>query len=383
MSPLRVLFFCPVLGGGGAEMQVLRLANGLVDEGVEPALAVARGGGSYESRLRGEVPRLICQRWVRSSLASTVASVPALARRIAGLRPDVVCSLQEHAHVALRAAVRLSGMRPRVVAGIQNSFSARAGNEPGWARAILHPRYRAAYAAADHVIAISQGVARDLANCVPAVAGKISVVYNAGMDARLLELARAPLDRPRPAGRLIVNCGRLTRQKDQATLLSAFAAVKGQPAPELWILGEGEERPGLERLSRELGVSSRVTFLGFQSNPYPFLAAADVFVLSSRWEGFANVVVEALACGTPVVSTDCPYGPSEILAGGEFGRLVPVADAAGLSRAVEATLAEGKPPALSERNRERAKCFDANASARGYAASLREAAKGRANGVAL
>jgi glycosyltransferase involved in cell wall biosynthesis len=378
MPPLRVLFFCPVLGGGGAEMQVLRLVNGLVDEGVEPALALARGEGSYESRLRREIHPLICQRWTSSSLASTAAAVPALAGRIKALRPEVVCSLQEHAHVALRAAVRLSGARPRVVAGIQNSFSARAGSEPRWARSLLHPRYRAAYAAADHVIALSRGVAQDLATCVPAAAGKISVVYNAGMDERLLDLARAPLDLPRPSGPLLVTCGRLTRQKDQATLLSAFAELRSEAPPELWILGEGEERAELQRLARELGVSSRVTFLGFKSNPYPFMAAADVFVLSSRWEGFANVVVEALACGTPVVSTDCPYGPAEILADGEFGRLVPVGDAPGLARAVEAALAEGRTAALSARNRERAARFDAKASARGYAGVLRRVAAGRA-----
>jgi glycosyltransferase involved in cell wall biosynthesis len=365
---LRGLFFCPKLGGGGAEMQVVRIVNELPELGVEPVVAVSRGRGEYESRLRSDVELETCQRLVRSSTLGVLASIPALRSLIRRHRPDVVCAIQEHASAALAAAVAFSERKPRLVLGIQNNFSARLETEPSWTRALLHPRYRSAYAAADWVIANSSGVADDLATQVPSTRDKLSVVYNAGLDRHVFELAREPLPEPRPSGSVIVTCGRLTQQKDQQVLLRAFARLRTSLEATLWILGQGEERPHLEALARELGVESRVRFWGFRENPYPFLSAADVFVLSSRWEGFGNVVVEALACGVPVVSTDCPHGPREILDGGRYGRLVPVGGVVELSRAIEETLASERMEEGAALLRERALVFTAEASARGYAA---------------
>nr|WP_281504606.1 glycosyltransferase [Chromohalobacter sarecensis] len=129
-----------------------------------------------------------------------------------------------------------------------------------------------------------------------------------------------------------MHVGRLDVQKNQALLLSAFSlAVKSVPDIKLVILGEGEEKNNLEKLASELGVKDSVDFVAFQDNPYPYYKAADLFVLSSDWEGFGNVIVEALACGTPVISTDCPGGPSTILANGKYGVLVPCGDAERLS----------------------------------------------------
>ncbi len=362
---VRSLFFCPVLGGGGAEMQVVRVVNHLSRFGVDSVVAVARGRGKYESRLDAEVELVACQRLLRSSTLGVLASIPALRRVIRRYRPDVVCAIQEHTSAALSAAMAISDTRPRLVLGIQNNFSARLATEPYWARALLHPRYRAAYEAADWIIANSRGVGEDLSRQVPATQGKVSVVYNAGVDQRVFELAAEPLLERRPAGQVLVTCGRLTEQKDHETLLRAFARVTTRPWPTLWILGEGEERPRLEALTRELQLESRVKFWGFRENPYAFLAAADVFVLSSRWEGFGNVVVEALACGLPVVSTDCPHGPSEILDGGKYGKLVPVGAVAELAAALSETLASETSKERATELRLRALEFTAEASARG------------------
>ncbi len=348
-------------------MQVVRVVNELPGFGVEPILAVARGRGKYESRLRTDIELLTCQRWVRSSTLGVVASIPALRGLISRFRPDVVCAIQEHASAALAAAVAISEPKPRLVIGIQNNFSARLATEPYWARALLHPRYRAAYAAADWVIANSTGVADDLAAQVPAARHKVSVVYNAGFDTRVFELAAEPLPEPRPPGQLVVTCGRLTEQKDQDLLLRAFARLDRDPRPTLWVLGQGERLPRLQALARELCIESRVKFWGFCENPYPFLAAADVFALSSRWEGFGNVLVEALACGLPIVSTDCPHGPREILDDGRYGKLVPVGDVAGFAASLREALISEKSQSQAEQRRERALAFTAAASARGYA----------------
>jgi glycosyltransferase involved in cell wall biosynthesis len=137
----------------------------------------------------------------------------------------------------------------------------------------------------------------------------------------------------------VLGAGRLTAQKDFATLLSAFALAKERQPLRLIILGEGELRDPLQALASELGVAPEVRFPGFVENPYAFMSRSRVFVLSSAWEGFGLVLVEAMACGTPVVSTDCPAGPAEILEGGKYGRLVPVGDAIALAEAILATLA--------------------------------------------
>lgn len=358
-------------------MQVVRLVNELGALGIEPLVAVARGGGKYESRLERDVQLVACQRVARSSLVSVSVAAGGLRRALVQSRPTVVCALQEHTSAVLSAVARTLSVRPRIVLGIQNTFSARVATEPAWARLLLHPAYRAAYAGAEAVIANSYGVADDLASQVPEVAGKLGVVYNAGLDERLPALAREPLSEPRPPAPLLVTCGRLTAQKDHATLLRAFAEVRYQPLPELWLLGDGEERRALEQLARELRVESRVRFLGFRDNPYPFMAAADVFVLSSRWEGFGNVVVEALACGAPVVATDCPSGPGEILDHGRYGRLVPVGDAAALARGIEQALSAGKTADQATAARTRATTFSARASAEGYASVFRALAAGK------
>jgi glycosyltransferase involved in cell wall biosynthesis len=369
-KPLNVLFFSPSLGVGGAEMQVLRLLQRLDRASIRPSLSVARGGGSYESRLPADISVHVCTHGINSSLLSVASSIVALRQRIERERPDVVMALLEHASVVLVSALALLAHPPKLVLGIQNNFSQTLATVPRSLAWLLPRLYRRAYERADHVIAISRGVARDLSQHLPSTAPKTSVVYNAGMDEELEQLARAPLAEARSARPLLVACGRLSEQKDYVTLIRALPLLATQPAPELWVLGEGALKESLQRLAGELGVLERIRWLGFQKNPFPFMAAADAFVLSSRWEGFANVVVEALACGTPVVATNCPYGPEEILDGGRYGKLVQVGEPAALARAIDEQLARGKSPALSAELRQRARSFDALSSAAGYTSAL-------------
>ena len=174
----------------------------------------------------------------------------------------------------------------------------------------------------------------------------VPVVHNPavgpGFAERMGETAEHPWFRD-GGGAVILAAGRLARQKDYPTLLRAFAQVARQRHVRLMILGEGEEKRTLEKLASELAITNRVAMPGFVANPYPWMKQARVFVLSSRWEGFGNVIAEALACGTPVVSTDCPSGPREILRGGRLGALVPVGDAAALGDAIAAALVRPAP----------------------------------------
>jgi len=169
--------------------------------------------------------------------------------------------------------------------------------------------------------------------------------------AEVWEKAQAPLDHPwfRPGQPpLLLAVGRLQMQKDYPTLIRAFAQVRQSRRARLLILGEGKERLMLEALIKKLGLEEDVSLPGFVMNPYAYMARASLFVLSSRWEGLPTVLIEALCCGTPVVSTDCPSGPREILRDGQYGQLVPVAQADALAKAIETTLADKAPNPPSE-----------------------------------
>jgi glycosyltransferase involved in cell wall biosynthesis len=166
---------------------------------------------------------------------------------------------------------------------------------------------------------------------------------------------------------VILSVGRLSAEKDYPTLLRAFALLQNQVPARLILLGEGGQRAGLERLASELGIGATVSLPGFVRNPFAYMARARVFVLSSLFEGFGNVLVEALACGCQVVSTHCPGGPGEILDRGRYGRLVPVGDHAALARAILEAIAE---PMDTEALRRRADDFSVERAARRHLDAL-------------
>jgi glycosyltransferase involved in cell wall biosynthesis len=205
---------------------------------------------------------------------------------------------------------------------------------------------RLLYPMADAVVAVSQGVARDLAAITGLPSHRIQVVPNPVVTPHLFRLAQEPIAHPwlhDPERPVIMGMGRLTRQKDFPTLLRAFAKVRAEKRCRLIILGEGGERFGLEALAGSLGIGDDVHLPGFVLNPYPYLAGAALFVLSSVWEGFGVVLAEAMALGVPVVATDCPSGPREILRDGQIAPLVPMGDPEALAGAMLDTLA--RPPA--------------------------------------
>ena len=372
---MEILFYTSSLGGGGAEKHVQRIANAIQEIGHQVTVAIARSGGSYEQDLSQEIERIVLSEgWLNSSTWRLMRSVRPLRKYISEHRPDVVCSVMDHVNVRLLRA--LSGLEdpPPAVISVQNNPERRFGEKAGWRNRLLHWRMQRSYGNANQVVALSQGVARQLDEMNLADSDRLTVIHNAGLDDEIYETKEFPInERVVPGEPLVIACGSLTEQKGYPYLLDAFHRVRGKREAKLWILGEGEQREYIESEISALGLEEDVELLGFRDNPFKFMAAADVFVLSSLWEGFGNVVVEAMACGTPVVSTDCPYGPGEIITHGETGLLVSPADSKALAEALLRVLDDRElRERLAENGRERARDFHAAEIGRQYLELFRE-----------
>lgn len=337
--PARVALFLPTFEGGGAERAFINLARGFRDLGVRTDFVVANADGPY----RDEVPEGVSL--VDLQARRFVLSLPALVRYLRQTRPDRLYSALEEANVFALLARRLAGGPTLVFPSIRNTLSQEKGNEP--LRSLVIRRLaRRLYPGADGIVAVSKGAAEDAAATLGLAAERISVISNPTVTPDLGALAAAPLDDPwfgdgEPP--VVLGCGRLVPQKDFSTLLAAFAILRARRSARLVILGEGPLRDDLGRQAEALGVAGDVSFPGFDANPFRYMARAGVFALSSKHEGSPNVLVQALACGVPVVATDCPSGPSEILPGVPHGRLVPVGDPAALAAAMDALLGAGGP----------------------------------------
>ena len=363
-----IALFVPSLSGGGAERAILGVAAGLSERGVPVDLVLVRAEGEYLGRMPEGV------RLIDLDSRRTAASLLKLVGYLRRERPAALLSTLAHANVVALLAKLTLGGRIRVVARMESTFS-EAFDSGSFKQRLTLRLLKLLLPAADGIAAVSQGVADDLRELLPAASHKVTTIYNPVVIPEIVEQAAAPVSHPwfkDDGPPVILSAGRLTTVKDHATLLRAFAEVVRSRPARLVILGEGPERENLLDLAESLDVSRHVDMPGFEVNPFAYMSRSSVFVLSSRYEGFPNVLAQAMACGTPVVSTDCRSGPSEILEDGKWGRLMPVGDWRAMSEAIQDTLDN---PIPAERLIARASDFSADASIDRYLQLLTESAK--------
>ena len=346
MKEKAISILLPDLRGGGAERVNIDLAREFARAGhvVEFVLMQARGELLDEARESFSVVDLATPR----ARALPLAFAHYLRRR----RPDALLAAMWPLTVIAPLAARLSGHRCKVLVSEHGILSAQY-RDWGWRhRAALRTSIAVGYRLVNCRVGVSCGVIDDMAALSGLGRGAFDVIHNP-VQPRPQPSRQAIHDAEAlwsgPKGARIVTVGTMKTVKNHPLLLRAFARLD-RPEARLMFVGDGAGRDALLSLAQELGIAERVILAGFHPDPTPFYKTADLFVLSSDYEGFGNVIVEALACGTPVVSTDCPSGPGEILYGGRFGRLVPVGDAGALAEAMHAALdAPADPDALKHR----------------------------------
>ena len=337
-----ISLFIPNLDGGGAERVMLHLAEGFAERGFDVDLVVAQAEGAYLSK----IPETI--RLVNLDARSPVILFKTLAlkRYLKQEQPTFLISTLDIFSSATWAK-RLAGVSTQVVMCVQTNLSQQFRDR----HAMLMQKIKWAvvryfYPWADAIVTASEGVARDIEQHAKISMQRMTVIHNPVVTSDFTEKAQEAIahswfaDNQPP---VLLGVGRIVKQKSFATLIQAFALVRQHCPARLMILGdvdprEPEVKPELDLLIKKFGLQDDVLFLGFVENPYAYMARANVFVLSSIYEGFGNVVAAAIAAGTPVVSTDCESGPAEILNKGQYGELVPVGDHEAMACAIIATL---------------------------------------------
>lgn len=331
----KLLVLMSFSGAGGVEKMMINLIQEFaLKPDLEVDLILIRSSGPYIDLIPPEVK-------VHKLKAShSFTAIPELARYFRDARPDALLVAKDRAGraaVRARAKARLNfPITLRLGTNLSASLEHRSALSR-WLRLSSIPRV---YRKIEHVVGNSEGVAKDIQKLAKLPDQQVSVIRNPVVTAAMQQKARAecPHDWLEDSVPVILAMGRMTVQKDFSTLIKAFAKVRPEIVARIVILGEGAERSALERLATDLCVAGDVLMPGHQENPYAWLARADLFVLSSRWEGSPNALTEAFALGVPCVSTDCPSGPAEILDGGKYGVLVDVGNVEQMANAMKESL---------------------------------------------
>ncbi len=365
VNPPRIAVLISLSGDGGVERMVLNLAARFAALGVATDLVTLKTRGGHAANLPAGV------RHVPLGVRHSGIAPPAIARYLKRERPQAMLVAKDRAGRAALLGRALAGVNTRVVIRLGNTLSESLAGTTFLRRWARYAPIRLLYPRADAIVAVSEGVADDVVTTSGVSPDIVHVIRNPVITPQLQQRAADAVDhpwlqQPRPCP-TIMAMGRLTRQKDFPTLLRAHARLQQNRSTRLIILGEGDDRNQLERLAGELGVTDSVDFAGFQSNPYAWLSRADLFVLSSAWEGSPNALTEALALGIPSVSTNCRSGPRETLQNGRYGPLVPVGDDQAMAQAMRETLDEPLP---AETLRAAVAGYRDDASARQYLAVL-------------
>jgi glycosyltransferase involved in cell wall biosynthesis len=336
-----IAFYLPQLGTGGVgKMRVLLTAE-LIRRGFSIDLLLGNSNGPYLKLLDRSVNVF--------NLGTThaLSSIPRLMTYLWRRRPTAIITDRLRLDIAVSRALQLTRVSARSYTSVHIPLSEKLTQLNPRKRKAYHNAVQRYYPKNRAIITVSAGVRSDLIDTFGISPHLVHTIYNPVVSASLLRDAKAPVAHPFFAPQsppVVLSVGRLTEQKDFPTLIRAFAQLRAQIDCRLVILGEGENLSQLTELVQALGIGADVSFPGFAANPYAYMSRASLFVLSSAWEGLGNVLIEALAVGTPVVATDCRYGPREILADGKYGPLAPVGDEDALATAMQAVI-EDPPPA--------------------------------------
>lgn len=329
----KVMFFLPSLGGGGAERTVIQLANSFAEQGLNIHLGVCDLHGD-KAKLLPEVSLKI--ELINFNCGRVMNSITPLKIKMKAEQYDCIVATQTHTNIVAGIAKKLAGVQTRLIFR-EVSTPSKNMKLQGIGKFVLKTLVNWTYPMAQQVVCVSKGVEADFREYYSYKSNNISTIYNPVLDDTYFEKLKAPVTHKffNEANKVILAVGRLTEAKNFGFLIRSFKTLHDQHADtRLIILGEGELRTEFEALITELGLNDVVDLSGFDANPYAYFKYASLFVLSSNWEGLPGVLIQALASKVKVVSTDCPSGPREILAEGQFGLLVPCDDQKALSDAM-------------------------------------------------
>ncbi|HSI15550.1 MAG TPA: glycosyltransferase [Chthoniobacter sp.] len=344
MKRTRILFVLGDMGGGGAERVVVECLAGLDRSRFQPVLALGELTGPYLAEIPGDVAVIdlggaAC--FHRTHLRAFIAQ---LWKIIFEHQIDLIASTTILPNTALsRARLLWPGMPPLVLLQQDNLTAETNQRADGLKRQILRAELRTIFRCSTHVACASAGVRRDLIESFGLKPDCLSTVRNGLPIDRIRSAAQDSIEWPWPEDtgtKTMIAVGRLVAQKAYPDLLRAFARVRETTPVRLIVLGVGPLETELRELSAQLGLGDTVSFVGFQRNPWAWMTQSDLFVLSSYHEGLGNVLIEAMACGVPILATDCPHGPGEIIEDGFTGRLVPPGDVDSLAATMQELLTD-------------------------------------------
>jgi glycosyltransferase involved in cell wall biosynthesis len=383
IPPKKIAIFLPSLAAGGVARVMLQLAQAFADSGHTVDLVLCRNKGAFmdqplSSRIRvlelqarpffvsrflllfknfSAIRVLLLPILISLKPPKTLAFLPALIRYLRQEKPNVLLSAKTHTNLVALWAACISKASSRIVISERMSLTTISKNSKKWRWRFILPVLAHEYPKADGIISVSNGVKEELIFYTGLLPQQVTTIYNPVLTQHIKEKGLKPIHHPWFQENLpiVLGVGRLVPMKDFSTLLKAFSRVRRNLPARLVIIGEGRLRSDLTRLAETLGIDNDVWMPGFSDNPYAFMSRASVLVLSSVYEGLPNVLLEALACGCPIISTNCPTGPSEILKNGSYGPLIPIGDVDAMEKALLDILAA--PPSKA-RLQARAEDFD-------------------------
>lgn len=368
LEPLpKIAFFTPAPNYGGAQRVTVNIANSLAERGHDVDLVAGNLRGEFVNDIDDAV-RTVDLDVPRVPALGILAGVPHLKSYIESARPQVLFSSRTHTNITAILAARAATAELHVAATEHSDYTQVENLKERVTGALAAQTYRFA----DDIVAVSKGVAESVVRNTPVSVDETTVLHNPVDIEDVQTTAEKGVNHEwfaDPTIETIVSVGRLERQKDLSTLLRAFDRLQeSRSEVRLIIVGKGSEREQLESLATSLGIQNAVSFEGYVENPYAYMRGSSVFVLSSQYEGLPTVLIEALACGSSIVATDCPHGPREVLSDGEYGRLTPVGEPDALAATINEALEE---PVPGVKSRQRAEDFSMEAGADRYEAYVR------------